>query len=71
MSLVNLYLRFIILNRSKEETYQIKLVKVIYYPRNIRLDEDVLETSFVLVFRRRLSWPYVFKMSSRRFQDVF
>ena len=25
-----------------------------YYPANIRLDEDVLKTSFVFVFRRRL-----------------
>ena len=60
--------------------------------------EDVLKTSFVFVFRRRLhqdyydrlsltsseyvfktswsrpiysSWPYVFKTSSRRFEDVF
>ena len=60
--------------------------------------EDVLKTSFVFVFRRRLdqdeyvrlsltssedvlktswsrpiylSWPYVFKTSSRRFQDLF
>ena len=60
-------------------------------------NEDVLKTSFVVVFRRRLdqdeyvrlsftssedvfktswsrpiysSWPYVFKTSSRRFQDV-
>ena len=68
------------------------------FPANIRLDEDVLKTSFVFVFRRRLqdvliktnmfalalrlqktswsrpiysSWPYVFKTSSRRFQDVF
>ena len=51
------------------------------YPANIRLDdEDVLKTSFVFVFRRRLedvfktswsrpiysSWLYVFKTSSRR-----
>ena len=67
-------------------------------PANIRLDEDVLKTSCVFVFRRRLdqdeyvrlsltssedvfktswsrpiysSWLYVFKTSSRRFQDVF
>ena len=67
------------------------------YPVNIRFDEDVLKTSFVFVFRRRLqdvliktnmfalalrlqktswsrpiysSWPYVFKASSRRFQNV-
>ena len=47
--------------------------------------EDVLKTSSVFVFRRRLqdifktswsrsiysSWPYVFKTSSRRFQDLF
>ena len=46
--------------------------------------EDFLKTSFVFFFRRRLedvlktswsrpiysSWPYVFKTSSRRFQDV-
>ena len=51
-----------------------------YYPANIRLDEDVLKTSFVFVFGRRLqdvfktSWsrqicspqPYVFR---RRLQD--
>ena len=69
-------------------------------PENIRLDEDVLKTSFVFIFRRHLqdvsrrldqdkyirhshtsldvwsrsiylSLPYVFKTSSRRFQDVF
>ena len=67
-------------------------------PANIRLDEDVLKTSVVFVFRIRLdqdeyvrfsltssedvfkmswsrpiysAWPYVFKTSSRRFQDVF
>ena len=47
--------------------------------------EDVLKAPFVFVFRRRLqdvfktscsraiysSWPYVFKTSSRRFQDIF
>ena len=56
-----------------------------YYPANIRLDEDVLKTSFVSVFRRRLqktSSEDVFKtssrpiysschMSSRSLQDVF
>ena len=56
-----------------------------YTPANIRLDEDVLKTSFVFVFRRRLedvfktswsrpiylSWPYVFKTFLRRLQDVF
>ena len=55
------------------------------YPANIRLDEEVLKTSFAFVFRRRLQdvlprrlqnifktyWKYVFKTSSRRFQDVF
>ena len=69
-------------------------------PANTRLDEDILKTSFVFVFGRRLedvfktnmfalalrlqdvfktswsrpiysSWLYVFKTSSRRFQDVF
>ena len=59
-------------------------VSVFGVPANIRLDEDVFKTSFVFVFRRRLQdvfmtswarpiyspWPYVFKTSSRRFQDV-
>ena len=49
-----------------------------------RRPEDVLKTSFIFVFRRRLqdvlktswsrpiysSWPYVFKTSSRHLQDV-
>ena len=30
------------------------LLKVNVYPANIRLDEDVLKTSFIFVFRRRL-----------------
>ena len=90
-----------------------RLVDNIYYPPEVskklrkclpnkhsslwRRLQDVLKTSFVFVFRRRLdqneyigvshtsseyvlktswstpiysSWPYVFKMSSRRFQDV-
>ena len=52
------------------------------YPANIHLDEDVLKTSFVFVFRRRLEdvfktslsrqicspEPYVFR---RRLQNVF
>ena len=46
-------------------------------PANIRLDEDVLKTSFVFVFRRRLQDVFktssrrLVKTSSRRFQDVF
>ena len=32
-----------------------------HFPANIRLDEDVLKTSFVFIFRRRLE--DVFKMS--------
>ena len=71
--------------------------KCSHNPANTRLHEDVLKTSFVFVFRRRLqdvliktnmfalalrlqktswsrpiysSWPYVFKTSSRRLQDV-
>ena len=46
----------------------------LYYPVNIRLVEDVLKTSFVFVFRRRLNQdeyvrlkPYIFR---RRLQDV-
>ena len=44
------------------------------YPANIRLDEDVLKTSFVFVFRRRLDQDEHIGLthtSSRRFQDVF
>ena len=41
------------------------IVKIEIYPAKFRLDEDVLKTSFVFVFRRRL------KTSSRRLQDVF
>ena len=54
-------------------------------PPNIRLDEEVLKTSFAFVFRKRLqdvfkrscwrpiysSWPCVLKTFSRHFQDVF
>ena len=54
---------------------------LVTYPVNIRLDEDVLKTSFVFVFRRRLqdvfktswsrpiysSWLYVFKTSCKNF----
>ena len=38
-------------------------------PANIRLDEDVFKTSWSRPIYS--SWPYVFKTSSRRFQDVF
>ena len=52
------------------------------FPANIRLDEDVLKTSFVFVFRRRLdqdehirythtSSKDIFKTSSRRLQGIF
>ena len=55
---------------------------MIDYPANICLDEDVLiKTNMVALALRLqktswsrpiyLSWPYVFKTSSRRFQDVF
>ena len=57
----------------------------IWIPTDIRLDEDVLKTSFIFVFIWRLqdvfkmswsrpiylSWPNALKASSRRFQDVF
>ena len=38
------------------------------FPANICLDEDVLKTSYVFVFRRRLK--DVLKASSKRLQDV-
>ena len=76
-----------------EAKYQllIKKRKATGFPANIRLDEDVLKTSFIFAFRGRrldqdeyirssqtssesrpifLSWPYVFKTSSRPLQDV-
>ena len=43
-------------------------------PANIGLDEDVLKTSFVFVFRRRLGQDQYIRlghMSPRRLQDVF
>ena len=57
------------------------LLKVNVYPANIRLDEDVLKTSFIFVFRRRLQDVLIKtnmfalalrlqKTSSRRLQDV-
>ena len=42
-------------------------------PENIRLDEDVLKTSFVFVFRKRLQDALVIRLqktSSRRLEDV-
>ena len=55
---------------------------VYIYPENIRLDEDVLKTSLVLVFKRRLQDVLIKtnifallirlqKTSSRHLQDVF
>ena len=66
-------LRFPVCNLVKNETSA---------PTNIRLDEDVLikTNMFALALRLQktswsrpiyLSWPYVFKTSSRRLQDVF
>ena len=43
------------------------------FPENIRLDEDVLKTSFVFVFRRRLDEDQYIRLghaSSRRLEDV-
>ena len=53
-----------------------------YFPTNIRLDEDILKTPFVVVFRRRLQDVLIKtnmftivlrlkKTSSRRLQDLF
>ena len=46
---------------KKEYEKEPDLVGATSYPANIRLDEDVLKTSFVFVFRRRLQ--DVFKTS--------
>ena len=90
------YFALTVTKSSKDHT-RILASQPASYPANIRLDEDVLKTSFVFVFTRRLqdeyvrlsltssedvfktswsrpiylSWPYVFKTSSRRLQDVF
>ena len=41
------------------------------YPANIRLDEDVLKTSFVFVFRRRLDQDEYVCLSLTSSEDVF
>ena len=95
-------------NKNYQQKFDEKLKKWVFNTRkfsnynnssaNIRLDEDVLKTSFVFIFRRRLqdvliktnmfalalrlqktswsrpiylSWPYLFKTSSKRLQNVF
>ena len=42
-----------------------------YIPANIRLNEDVLKTSFVFVFRRRLDQDEYVRLSLRSSEDVF
>ena len=39
-------------------------------PANIRLDEDVLKTSFVFVFRRRLDQDEYVRLSPTSSEDV-
>ena len=41
------------------------------YTANIRLDEDVLKTSFVFVFRRRLDQDEYVRLSLMSSEDVF
>ena len=41
------------------------------YPANIHLDEDVLKTSFVFVFRRRLDQDEYVRLSLTSSEDVF
>ena len=45
-----------------------KLIRT--YPANIRLDEDVLKTSFVFVFRRRLDQDEYIRLSHSSSEDV-
>ena len=40
-------------------------------PANIRLDEDVLKTSFVFVFRRRLDQDEYIRLTHTSSEDVF
>ena len=42
-----------------------------FYPANIRLDEVVLKTSFVFVFRRRLDQDEYVRLSLTSSEDVF
>ena len=44
---------------------------LVTYPVNIRLDEDVLKTSFVFVFRRRLDQDEYVRLSRTSSKDVF
>ena len=46
-------------------------VEEIICPANIRLDEDVLKTSFVFVFRRRLDQDEYVGLSLTSSEDVF
>ena len=63
-------------NRAKQKPVEWLVLKPDWYiPANIRLDEDVLKTSFVFVFRRRLDQDEYVRLSltsSRRLgQDQY
>ena len=57
------YIQHVVLSFLRQ---YVELIRV--YPGKIRLDEDVLKTSWSRPIYS--SWPYIFKTSSRRFQDV-
>ena len=48
-----------------------RIVTLTINPANIRLDEDVLKTSFVFVFRRRLDQDEYVHLSLTSSEDVF
>ena len=59
-------------NRAKQKPVEWFVLKPDWYiPANIRLDEDVLKTSFVFVFRRRLDQDEYVRLSLTSSGDVF
>ena len=62
------YFALTVTKSSKDHT-RILASQPASYPANIRLDEDVLKTSFVFVFTRRLQDEYV-RLSLTSSEDV-
>ena len=57
-------------NSDKQTTERMSIYLLRPIPPNIRLDEDVLKTSFAFVFRRRLQDEYI-RISNTSSEDVF
>ena len=56
-------------NSDKQTTERMSIYLLRPIPPNIRLDEDVLKTSFAFVFRRRLQDEYI-RISNTSSEDV-